>query len=95
MRERERQKHQERVETAQPTTIENLVAMLQEVLNIKAGFIRETRIGRVKQRLQNLKNQYQYMGVLKKQISDALGAVQSLSLPQRQEAFNLVEPYLA
>ena len=44
---------------------------------------------------QNLKNQYQYLGVLKKKISDALGAVQSLSLPQRQEAFNLVEQYLA
>jgi len=95
MRERERQKHPERVETAQPTTIENLVAMLQEVLNIKAGFIRETRIRLVKQMLQNLKNQYQSMGVLKKKISDALGAAQSMSLPQRQEAFNLVEHYLA
>jgi len=95
MRERERQKHPERVETAQPTTIENLVALLQEVLNIKTGFIRETRIRLVKQMLQNLKNQYQSMGVLKKKISDALGAVQSMSLSQRQEAFNLVEHYLA
>jgi hypothetical protein len=95
MRERERQKHQEMVETAQPTTIENLVAMLQEILKIKTVFIRETSIRLVKQMLQNLKNQYQYLGVLKKKISDALGAVQSLSLPQRQEAFNLVEQYLA
>jgi len=95
MRERERQKHQEMVETAQPTTIENLVAMLQEVLKTKVGFIRETSIRLVKQMLQNLKDQYQYMGVLKKKISDALGAVQSLSLPQRQEAFNLVEQCLA
>jgi hypothetical protein len=95
MRERERQKHQAMVETAQPTTIENLVAMLQEVLKNKAAFIRETSIRLVKQMLQNLKNQYQYLGVLKKKISDALGAVQSLSLPQRQEAFNLVEQYLA
>jgi len=95
MRERERQKHQAMVETAQPTTIENLVAMLQEVLKNKADFIRETSIRLVKQMLQNLKNQYQYLGVLKKKISDALGAVQSLSLPQRQEAFNLVEQYLA
>ena len=95
MRERERQKHQEMVETAQPTTIENLVAMLQEVLKTKAGFIRETSIRLVKQMLQNLKDQHQYLGVLKKKISDALGAVQSLSLTQRQEAFNLVEECLA
>jgi len=95
MRERERQKHQEMVETAQPTTIENLVAMLQEVLKTKVDFIRETSIRLVKQMLQNLKNQYQYIGVLKKKISDALGAVQSLSLTQRQEAFNLVEECLA
>ena len=95
MRERKRQKYQEMMETAQPTTIENLVVMLQEVIKIKAGFIRETSIRLVKQMLQNLKNQYQYLGVLKKKISDALGAVQSLSLPQRQEAFNLVEQYLA
>jgi hypothetical protein len=45
--------------------------------------------------LKNLKKQYQYLGVLKKIISDDLGAVQSLSLPHRQEAFKLVEQYLA
>jgi len=94
MKERDRQKHQGMVEMAQPTTIENLVAMLQEVLKTKVGFIRETSIRLVKQMLQNLKDQYQYMGVLKKKISDALGAVQSLSLTQRQEAFNLVEECL-
>ncbi len=44
--------------------------------------------------LQNLKNQYQYMGVLKK-ILDDMGEIQSLSQSQRQEAFNLVEQYLA
>jgi len=95
MRERERQKYPEMMETAQPTTIENLVAMLQEVLKIKVGFIRETSTRLVKQMLQNLKNQYQYLGVLKKKISDARGEVQSLSLPQRQETFTLVEQYLA
>jgi hypothetical protein len=94
IQERERQKHQEMMETAQPTTIENLVAMLQEALKTNVGFIRETSIRLVKQMLQNLKDQYQYMGILKKKISDALGAVQSLSLTQRQEAFNLVEECL-
>ena len=94
LRERECKKHQEMVETTQPTTIENLVAMLQEVLKIKAGFIRETSIRLVKQMLQNLKDQHQYLGVLKKKISVALGAVQSLSLSQRQEAFKLVEECL-
>ena len=94
MRERERQKHQGMLETTQSTTIENLVAMLQEVLKTKVGFIRETSIRLVKQMLQNLKNQYQYLGVLKKKIADALGAVQSLSLSQRQEAFKLVEECL-
>jgi len=95
IQERERQKHQEMVETTQPTTVENLVAMLQEVLKTKVSFIRETSIRLVKQMLQNLKDQHQYLGVLKKRISDALGAVQSLSLTQRQEAFKLVEECLA
>jgi len=95
MREMERQKHQEMMETAQPTTVENLVAMLQEALKTKVGFIRDTSIRLVKQMLQNLKSQHQYMAVLKKKISDALGAVQSLSLTQRQEAFKLVEECLA
>jgi hypothetical protein len=72
MRERKRQKHQEMVETAQPTTVENFVVMLQEVLKTKASFIRETSTRLVKQMPQNLKNQY--LGVLKKKISDALGS---------------------
>ena len=95
IQERERQKHQAMLETTQPTTVENLVAMLQEVLKTKVSFIRETSIRLVKQMLQNLKDQHRYLGVLKKKISDALGAVQSLSLTQRQEAFKLVEECLA
>jgi hypothetical protein len=95
IRERERQKHQEMMETAEPTTIENLVAMLQEVLKSNLDFVKETSIRLVKQMLQNLRNQYQYLGILKKKISDALGEVQSMSLSQRQAAFNLVEQYLA
>ena len=95
MRERECQKHKEMMETVKPTTVENLVAMLQEVLKSKLDFVKETSIRLVKQMLQNLRNQYQYLGVLKKKISDALGEVQSMSLSQRQEAFNLVELYLA
>ena len=95
IQERDRQKHQEMAEATQPTTVENLVAMLQEVLKTKVSFIRETSIRLVKQMLQNLKDQHRYLGVLKKKISDALGAVQSLSLTQRQEAFKLVEECLA
>jgi len=34
------------------------------------------------------------MGILKKKIADALGAVSSLSVAQMQEAYNLVEQYL-
>ncbi len=94
MMEREWQKHQEMMEAAQPTAIEDLAAMLQEIIAGKACFIRETGIRVVKQMLQNLKNQYRYAGILKKKISDALRRVQSLSLSQRQEAFNLVEQYL-
>jgi hypothetical protein len=94
MRERECQKHHEMMETTEPTTIENLVAMLQEILKSKLDFVKETSIRLVKQMLQNLRNQYQYLGVLKKKISDALGEVHSMTLSQRQEAFKLVEQYL-
>lgn len=95
MKERERQKHQDMKEAAAPTSIENLVAMLQETVTAKIDFIKEASMRQVKRMLQNLKNQYQYLGVLKKKISDALGEIQSLNLSQRQEAFNLVEQYLS
>ena len=34
------------------------------------------------------------MGILKKKIADALGEVSSLTIAQRQEAFNMVEQFL-
>jgi len=94
MKERDRQKQHELEQANQPTSIASLVAMLQETLKAKANFIRETSVRVIKQMLENLKNQYRYMGILKKKISDALGEVQSLSIAQRQEAFNLVEQFL-
>jgi transposase InsO family protein len=94
MKERDRQKQHELEQSNQPTSIASLVAMLQEALQAKAVFIRQTSIRVIKQMLENLKNQYRYMGILKKKIADALGEVSSLSIAQRQEAFNMVEQFL-
>jgi len=94
MKERERQKQCELEQANQPTSIASLVAMLQEALKTKADFIRETSIRVIKQMLENLKIKYRYMGILKKKIADALGEVSSLSIAQRQEAFNLAEQFL-
>jgi hypothetical protein len=94
MKERDRQKQHDREQSNQPPSIASLVAMLQEALQAKAVFIRQTSIRVIKQMLENLKNQYRYMGILKKKIADALGEVSSLTIAQRQEAFNMVEQFL-
>lgn len=95
MEERERQKRQDMKAAAEPTTVENLAAMLAGTVTAKIDFIKEAGMRQVSRMVENLKNQYQYLEVLKKKIADALGEIPSLSLSQRQEAFNLVEQYLA
>jgi len=55
MKERDRQKQHELEQSNQPTSIASLVAMLQEALQAKAVFIRQTSIKVIKQLLEILK----------------------------------------
>jgi hypothetical protein len=92
MIEREEKKQQEINEM---TTVDDLVAMLQRAVSSHVQFIKELSIRQANRMAQNLKKQYRYMGVLKQKISDALGAINELGVAQRQEAFELVEKFLA
>jgi hypothetical protein len=42
----------------------------------------------------NLKKQYSYKGVLKGNITEALGKMQELSIDQKEEALELVDQFL-
>ncbi len=91
MIEREEKKRQEINEM---TTVDDLVAMLQRAVSSHIQFIKELSIRQANRMAQNLKQQYRYIGVLKRKISDALGAIQELTLAQRKEALELVEQFL-
>jgi len=44
--------------------------------------------------VKSLKNNYRYIGILKKKIADAIGKINELSLSQKKEAMELVEQFL-
>jgi len=81
-------------EVNEMTTVDDLVAMLQEAVSSNIQFVKELSIRQASRMAKNLKKQYRYLGVLKRRISDALGAINELSLAQRQEALELVEQFL-
>ena len=76
------------------TTLEDLVAVLQNAVLSHVRFLKEASVRQAERMADNLKKHYRYMGVLKRKISDALGAVEGLSLSQRQEAWGLVEQFI-
>ncbi len=91
MIEREEKKQQQINEM---TTVDDLVAMLQRAVSSHIQFIKELSIRQANRMAQNLKQQYRYIGVLKRKISDALGEINELSITQQQEALELVEQFL-
>jgi hypothetical protein len=76
------------------TTLEDLVAVLQNAVSSHVRFLKEASVRQAERMADKLKKHYRYMGVLKRKISDALGAVEELSLSQRQEAWGLVEQFI-
>ncbi len=75
------------------TTIENLIEMLQQIVSLNVTAIKEVCVRKAKRMVWTLKKQYEYVGVLKKKIEDALH-ISELSLEQRQASLELVEQFL-
>jgi hypothetical protein len=76
------------------TTIDNLIEMLQQIVLLNATAIKEVCIRQAKRMTLTLKNQYEYVGVLKKKIENALFETSELTLEQRQASLELVEQFL-
>jgi hypothetical protein len=76
------------------TTVENVADMLGSVVNCRFREIKEVATKRVKLMIENLKKQYRYDGVLKRQIADALRKMTELNIIKRNEALELVNQFL-
>ena len=87
---KERQEQQSNIST----TIDNLIEMLQQIVLLNVTAIKEVCIRQTKRMTLTLKNQYEYVGVLKKKIEAALFETSELSLEQRQASLELVEQFL-
>jgi len=86
---------EEKEKTKEPTTVDNLVAMLRNAILSHHRFIKDTCVRRAKLMAADLKKQYHYAGVLKKKILDELVNVKELGIDQRTEAVNLMELVLS
>lgn len=79
--ERERQ----RAEEDDPVSPRTLVDMLRSAVALPIAPIKEIAMRQVDRMLVQLKEQYRYVGVLKKAILEAVAGINYMSVPQRQE----------
>jgi hypothetical protein len=77
-----------------PVTIDPVIAMLERAVTQKTRFVKELAIRRAREWTQELMKGYNYLGVLKKKFSDALGKLNHLSLEQKQKVWELIEQFL-
>jgi hypothetical protein len=92
MLEREREAREEQT---QRLTVETAVAQLCAAVSSSLKPLRDLAMKQGRRMLQSLKAHYRYLGVLRKKIAEALGAVQELTVAQRTEILAVVEQALA
>jgi hypothetical protein len=76
-------------------TINDLVAMLEQAISASIEFVKETAIRQARRMAHVLMETYSYVGVLEKQIANALVQLTHLSLAQKQEAWKLIQQFLS
>jgi hypothetical protein len=91
MLERERE---EREEQTQRLTVGTVVAQLCAAVSSPMKPLRDLAMKQGRRMLESLKAHYRYLGVLKNKITQALGAVQELTVTQRTEILAVVEDAL-
>ena len=90
----ERERERDEGSTNISNTVKSVTALLQQAGNAKFRFLRETCIKQAQSMLEELKDQYSYMGALKSKFSERLGEMSELSIDQKQEIWKLVEGLL-
>jgi len=78
----------------QPISIDQVISMLESVVTKKSRFVKELAIRKVREWIQELMEGYTYMGSLKKNLSDALGKINHLTLEQKQEGWKLIDQFI-
>jgi hypothetical protein len=92
MREREREAREEQTHRL---TVDTVVAQLCAAVSSPLKPLRDLAMKQGRRMLHSLKAHYRYLGVLRKKIAEALGAVQELTVTQRTEILAVVEESLA
>ena len=78
----------------QPASIDHIIRMLEKSVTQKSRIVKELAIRRVGEWTQELMANYNYIGPLKKKLSDALGKLNHLTFEQKQKAWELLEQFL-
>lgn len=85
---RRQQKEQDQI------SIGPIIGMLESALKAKNQFFKELALRKAREWIQELMKGYKYIGSLKKQLSEALGEVNHLSLEQKRITWELIEQFL-
>ncbi|WP_428622427.1 hypothetical protein [Sedimenticola sp.] len=85
--ERERQQAEEN----EQISLQTLVDMVRSAIALPIASVKEIAMRQVERMLAQLKERYRYLGVLKKQILEALAGINDVSMLQRQEMIDWVE----
>jgi transposase InsO family protein len=87
MVERERQQAKE----SEQISLQPLVDMLRSAIALPIASVKEIAMRQVERMVVQLKEQYRYLGVLKKRVFEALAGINDVSMVQRQEMIDWVE----
>jgi len=87
MVERERQQAKE----SEQISLQTLVDMLRSAIALPIASVKEIAMRQVERMVVQLKEQYRYLGVLKKRVFEALAGINDVSMVQRQEMIDWVE----
>ncbi len=76
------------------TTVDVMVQTLCTGISSPMAYIKEVAIRQAKRMALNLKQQYRYLGALRRKVQDVLGGIRDLTLTQRHTIMDLVDQFL-
>jgi len=77
-----------------PISINDIIGMLVKAVTITVRNVKALAIRKAQEWTHELMESYRYIGSLKKNLSDALGKLQHLSMEQKRQAWELIEQFL-
>ena len=84
-------RERQQVEENDPISLQTLIDMLRTAVALQIASAKEIAMRQVERMATQLKKQYRYLGVLKKQIIEVLNGINDVSLSQHQEMLDWAE----